>query len=74
VAIEITPELGAGEQEALGMALERAGVSLEARPRGHGSAWRRAAAREAVDNEPVAAASKLPYARSPRSTRGATRA
>jgi hypothetical protein len=74
MGIEITPELGAAEQEALRSALDRAGVSIEQRSRGHDSAWRRAASREAVDNEPVPPTSKLPYARSPRSTRGATKA
>jgi hypothetical protein len=68
--LRITPHLGGAEQEALRVALERAGVSLASELRGYESAWRRAASREAVDNEPVARR----YARSPRSTRGATRA
>lgn len=70
MALEITPHLGDAEREALRVALDRAGVSLEPRPRGDESAWRRAGSREAVDNEPAAQR----YARSPRSTRGATRA
>lgn len=71
MALEVTPELGHAEREALRAALDRAGVSLESRPsRGYESAWRRAALREGVEDEPVAQR----YARSPRSTRGATRA
>jgi hypothetical protein len=68
--LRITPHLGDAEQEALRAALEGAGVSLAPHPRGYESAWRRAASREAVDNHPMAQR----YARSPRSTRGATRA
>ena len=68
--LQITPDLGDAEREALRVALQKAGVSLEPRPRGYESAWRRVASREAVDNEPVAQR----YARSPRSTRGATSA
>lgn len=70
MALEITPHLDDAEREALRAALDRAGVSLEPRPPGYESAWRRAASREAVDNEPEARR----YARSPRSTRGATKA
>ncbi len=50
-------------------ALTKVGVRVGAAPSSYVSSWRRAAAREGVDNEPVAR-----YARSPRSTRGATRA
>jgi hypothetical protein len=70
MTFELTPHLGDAEREALRVALDRAGVLLEARPRGDESAWRRAASREAVDNEPAVQR----YARSPRSTRGATKA
>jgi hypothetical protein len=70
MALEITPELADAEREALRAALGKAGVSLEPRPHGYDSAWRRAALREAVDDGLVAQR----YARSPRSTRGATRA
>jgi hypothetical protein len=68
--LQITPGLGDAEREALRVALQKAGVSLEPGPRGYESAWRLVASCEAVDNEPLAQR----YARSPRSTRGATSA
>ena len=70
MALEIRPQIDHAEREALRVALDRAGVSFEPRARGYESAWRRAASREAVDNEPFVRR----YARSPRSTRGATNA
>ena len=70
MGLEITPPVGDAEREALRQALTQAGVPLEARPLGYESAWRHAAAREAVENEPDPGR----YARSPRSTRGATSA
>jgi hypothetical protein len=70
MALDITPQVDDVEREALRVALNRAGVSFEPRPRGYESAWRRVASLEAVDNEPVVRR----YARSPRSTRGATNA
>jgi hypothetical protein len=54
---------------ALRAALRQAGIALDERPAAYASAWRRAAAREAVASDRAE-----PYARSPRSTRGATRA
>jgi hypothetical protein len=51
-------------------ALARAGVPLDGRPTAYAQGWWKAAAREAVDNDPGA----LRQAPSPRSTRGATRA
>jgi hypothetical protein len=68
--LQITPHLGNAERDALRAALEKAGVSPEPRPRGYESPWRHAASREAVENQPVGQR----YARSPRSTRGATSA
>lgn len=60
------------ESAALSAALAKAGVPLHARSEAYDSAWRRVAAREAVDNQP--ARTVVRYARSPRSTRGATSA
>jgi len=45
-------------------------VRLDGSPDAYAGEWRRVATREGVDNEPELAR----YARSPRSTRGATRA
>jgi hypothetical protein len=70
--VEIAPPLPEAERNALSHALERAGVRLDGLPEAYASPWRRAAAREAVDNQPARAQSR--YAPSPRSTRGATRA
>lgn len=55
---------------ALRIALARSGLQLEEHPAGYSSAWRQAAAREAVEGIPARAS----YALSPRSTRGARRA
>jgi hypothetical protein len=57
-------------RDALERALAEAGEALERQPAAYASAWRRAAALEAVDGEP----DEDGYALSPRSTRGATRA
>jgi hypothetical protein len=70
VRIDVRPALPAEEQAALERALATAGVDLDATPEPYRSAWRRAAAHEAVDGEPDADG----YALLPRSTRGATRA
>jgi hypothetical protein len=67
--LEVDPPVADAEREALVVALRRVGVGLERRSPSHDSAWRQAAAREAVDPEPGER-----YAPSPRSTRGATRA
>jgi hypothetical protein len=64
------PPLTEDEQVAVQAALARAGVHIDGRPESYRSSWRRAAVREAVDAQPTLAR----YARSPRSTRGATRA
>ncbi len=68
--IDVRPPLSDGERDALEAALAEAGVSADGPPEAYRSAWRRAAALEAVDGEPDADG----YALSPRSTRGATRA
>lgn len=52
------------------LALARAALRLDGPSEAYASPWRRRAALEAVDNEPE----PTRYARSPRSTRGATRA
>jgi hypothetical protein len=70
--LHVVPALPEPELTAIRQALSRAGVRLEGRPEGYLSAWRRASAREAVDNEPTPV--RAGYVRSPRSTRGATRA
>jgi hypothetical protein len=68
--LDVQPVPSADEVLAIGRALERAGVPLGRRPAAYASAWRRAAAREAVAEWPV----RPSYALSPRRTRGATRA
>jgi hypothetical protein len=70
MGLEAVPALGESERRALTHALEGAGVRLDGAPEPYRSAWRRTAAHEAVDNEPA----PVRYARSPRRTRGATRA
>jgi hypothetical protein len=72
VALEIVPEPAEQELTAIRHALSRAGVRLDGQPESYLSGWRRASAREGVDNEPAPV--RTGYARSPRSTRGATRA
>jgi hypothetical protein len=67
VDLEADPPLGEPGQRALIDALERAGAPVDGTPPAYGSAWRAAGLREAADvDEPE------DYARSPRSTRGAT--
>ena len=68
--IEATPALSEPELEAVRLALVRLGVELSTTPPIGGSGWQMTAAREALDNRPP----RPHYARSPRSTRGATRA
>lgn len=64
------PEPTELELEALRAALVRAGLRLDAVPEAYASPWRRQAILEAVGPE----LGPPPYARSPRSTRGAMRA
>jgi hypothetical protein len=68
--MEVRPPLPDDARDALARALAEAGESLERQSTTYRSAWRRAAALEAVDGEP----DDDGYALSPRSTRGATRA
>jgi hypothetical protein len=51
VPLEVTPPLGKPEIDAVHAALVAAGVSVELRPAAYDSPWRRAGAREAVDDE-----------------------
>ncbi|OFW53633.1 MAG: hypothetical protein A2146_01435 [Actinobacteria bacterium RBG_16_67_10] len=68
--LEAVPALTTVERHVLGRALARTAVRLDERPAAYSSAWRCAAAREAVETLPARGS----YALSPRSTRGATRA
>lgn len=68
--LEAIPPLSDGELAAIRLALVRAAVPLDGQPPVYTSKWRRVAVREAVDKEPAV----VRYARSPRSTPGATRA
>ena len=68
--VEAIPPLADSELAAIRVALARADVGLDEQPRVYASKWRKAAVREAADNEPET----VRYARSPRSTPGATRA
>jgi hypothetical protein len=70
VEIEVQPPLAEHERAALLHALDRAGIWTDGTPDAYASAWLRAASREAVDHQPP----PVSYARSPRSTLGATRA
>ena len=68
--IEATPPLTESELEAVRVGLARLEIHVSTKPSIGASAWRIAAAREAIDSEPL----RPRYARSPRRTRGATRA
>jgi hypothetical protein len=68
--LEVQPMPAEDELSAIRGALVRAGIQLDHPPAAYVSAWRRAAAREAVAGLPA----RSSYALSPRSTRGATRA
>ncbi|CAN5244803.1 hypothetical protein BH20ACT13_BH20ACT13_25850 [soil metagenome] len=67
--LEILPPLPPTEQQALRIALTRLGIACVKASGSYGSAWRREASREALENNLDAR-----YARSPLSTPGATRA
>lgn len=69
-SVDARPSLSPDEQIVVELALRRARVRLEDVPPAYESSWRRAGARESVGSEPA----REGYARSPRSTRGATRA
>ena len=70
VRLETDPPLAPAELAVVRLALTRSGISVDKPPEAYTSRWKRAAAREAVENEDPRAR----YALSPRSTRGATRA
>jgi hypothetical protein len=70
MSLTLTPPVPQLDLNALRQALTRAGVRVDAAPEAYASAWRRAAAREATLGESASPG----YARSPRRTRGATRA
>ncbi|GIU94415.1 MAG: hypothetical protein KatS3mg012_0872 [Gaiellaceae bacterium] len=65
--LELSPDAGEGVLDALRFALERAGFDLDGSPAAYRSAWTSAGRIEATEPLEV-------YARSPRSTPGATRA
>lgn len=68
------PALTEPELAAVRVALGRAGVRLDTLPESYRSAWKRSAVSEAVATDVVPVQVVARYARSPRSTRGATRA
>jgi hypothetical protein len=70
VAFQIRPPLPEPARSAVGRALAEAGLTMDGAPDGYARQWWRTGVREAVD----AGSSAAPYARSPRRTRGATRA
>jgi hypothetical protein len=73
--IRVEPPVAQHEELALLRALGDGGVLEPAASAAARDAWRRAAAHEAVDNDPESRGDAEPgYALSPRSTRGATRA
>jgi hypothetical protein len=72
VEIDVTPSAGERDRHVLAAALARAGIEANGPPPGYASRWRRAGFAEAVERE--AAPAPAPYAPSPRSSRGATRA
>jgi hypothetical protein len=75
VDFDAVPPLTAPESEAIRHALARVGVRLESARVPDDSAWRQGALGEATDDiEHASPAALPPYAPSPRSTRGATRA
>ena len=70
MGLAVDPPISEAERDTLKLALTRSGIRLDELPDAYAGAWKRAAAREGVDNEAALAR----HARSPRSTRGATRA
>jgi hypothetical protein len=75
VDFDAVPPLTAPESEAIRDVLSRVGVQLEPARVPYDSAWRQAGVAEATDDvEHASPAALPPYAPSPRSTRGATRA
>jgi hypothetical protein len=74
MAIDVRPSLPPHEREAIAGLLASAGVDLDETPTAYSSRWLRLGLREAVQARPERSRAAAPYARSPRSTRGATRA
>jgi hypothetical protein len=79
--LHVTPPVSEAVRSALARALVDAGLVRDGIPDGYASPWWRAAAREAVTSSSRrftrhfrGEASEVPYAPSPRRTRGATRA
>ena len=73
--IRVEPPVAPDEELALARALGDEGVLVPAASAATRGAWSRAAAHEAVDNDPESRLDAEPgYALSPRRTRGATRA
>jgi hypothetical protein len=77
VALVLGPGAGDGVTKAARAAAARAGVELERGPVAERNAWWAAGLTEAVDRDPAAPSggpARYDVARSPRNTRGATRA
>jgi hypothetical protein len=71
----IDPPVPEVVRAAIRSALAEGGIALDGRHPVYAGPWRRAAAREAVDNQPERRRGiSAGYTLSPRSTRGATRA
>lgn len=73
--LEVHPPVPDAVGAVIRTALAEGGVALDGRHPTYAGSWRRAAAREAVDNDPLPRRrGQTRYTLSPRSTRGATRA
>jgi len=70
VELEVVPPLSPAEKAVLAEAVRRAASELDGEHDPYATAWRRAGLAEAADGD----GEQEGYARSPRSTRGATRA
>lgn len=70
MALDVVPQPSEEERAVLARALGAAGIGDDATPEAYRGSWWRTAVREAVDRQQPLRR----YARSPRSTRGATRA
>jgi hypothetical protein len=68
--LDVVPSLSPAETSVLAEAVRRSGIELDGESDPYASAWRRAGLVEAADGDGESDG----YARSPRSTRGATRA
>jgi hypothetical protein len=81
MTLHVSPPVSGAVQRALERALAESGLIRDGTPEAYAGRWWRAAAQEAVASRPrrfkrhlLAEGSEVPYARSPRKTRGATRA